>query len=673
MKTETKPFGFEFIRKAKFREINFGKQGGSDQAFNVAGHELSRPGFRLCKECGMVQHRTNKPEHLFKCQYKQAEGNEGIIECLYLYREYESEAIRILMPRLSIGAQDEQTDSFVAALQLGLKKRFGGKVDHLHITTSDEPIPGSTERAYYLVLYDSVPGGTGYLHELLTDSSHLMELLKESRDHMAACSCQHIPEQDGCYNCLYAYRNSYGMERTSRTTALEMLSSILDGDITLEPVTHLGKMRKDHWVDSELEARFPEAIQALNQHAALGGLRVRTSKDVINGKVGFRIEIGEHDYSVEIHPRLNNEHGVMYPCEPDFLIRSDRESDSIKPIAVFLDGYRYHKHIIHEDLMKRQGIFLSSGYITWSLTWHDVNYAFAGSEAKIPNVLRDHTEDSPKAAIRSIAVGKGLVEHDRIAEHSPLVLLLKYLSQPYQEFWQGFAAVRVLNWLDQRNMQDKSQLDTLRQASQAWPAQYDDQWTDKNLIFSTIREFGSAGNSLKLFIAGTADAVKDLEPSELVVASVIDLADVDSESAQTAWQKLLQLLNIGQFLPLYFSASQQGLNDGSFSQLLWGDSVVMKVTSSAWDAIKGMADEDLAPWLDQAAEKGLLQPSVAYELVDEKGMVIGEAELAWIDAKVALLLDYQVEDSKAAFENQGWSVVTQDRDIDVVMNLVGAQ
>ena len=86
-------FGFEFIRKATFREINFGKQGASDQIFHVAGREMPRPGFRICRECGTVQTKKKEADHLFKCQYRKAEGQEGIIDCLYLYREYNSEAI----------------------------------------------------------------------------------------------------------------------------------------------------------------------------------------------------------------------------------------------------------------------------------------------------------------------------------------------------------------------------------------------------------------------------------------------------------------------------------------------------------------------------------------------------------------------------------------------------
>src|SRR5690606_27697001 len=41
------PFGFEFLRRAEFREINFGPKGGDTNNFSVAGREMPRKGFRL--------------------------------------------------------------------------------------------------------------------------------------------------------------------------------------------------------------------------------------------------------------------------------------------------------------------------------------------------------------------------------------------------------------------------------------------------------------------------------------------------------------------------------------------------------------------------------------------------------------------------------------------------
>lgn len=679
MKTDTKPFGFEFIKKALFKEINFGKQGGSDQMLNVAGVELARPGFRLCKECGMVQHRRNQSEHMFKCSYRNAppkngerdsgedESAAGILDCLYLYRQYESEAVRILMPKLSLAEREEQIQSFVAALQLGLKSRFGGKVDHLNITVSDEPIPGSVERASYLVLYDTVPGGTGYLHTLLADPSNLMDTLKMSRQIMAACDCQNSPDMDGCYNCLYAYKNSYGMENTSRTTALSMLNDILDENIELEPVDHLGKINKNVWADSELESRFPEALQALNQSVLLDGIRIRTTKDIVNGKVGFKLEIGDLIYSVEPHARLGKEQGVAYPCEPDFLISLDRESQEKIQVAVFLDGYSYHKDIVHEDLMKRQGIFLGSNMLTWSLTWHDVNHVFAGNEVKIPNALREDTANAPMAFINKVSDSKGLKAHKKISELSPMVMLLKFLALPDINIWQSYAMLRALCWLDQTRMKDVEEKKYFDEQKSTWPSHYIDSFSASDIIFCSSNRLVDNQVSLSTFIAGEQTAITELNPEALVLSVIFDPINTDAEVTRVKWQKLLQILNIGQFLPKFFAGTRKGIENGDFAQLEWGK-IADEMENSEWDKIAKLADEDISDLVRALANESAPIPEVGYELVDSKGAGIGEAELAWEDLKLAFLLEYQLEESREGFEKSGWDIITLDDDMDVLMN-----
>jgi DEAD/DEAH box helicase domain-containing protein len=679
MKTDTRPFGFEFIKKALFKEINFGKQGGSDQMLNVAGVELARPGFRLCKECGMVQHRRNQPEHMFKCSYRNAKnesGDEqcaaGIIDCLYLYRQYESEAVRILMPKLSLAQREEQIQSFVAAIQLGLKSRFGGKVDHLNITVSDEPISGSEERTSYLVLYDTVPGGTGYLHTLLADPKNLMATLDMSRQIMAACECQNSPEMDGCYNCLYAYKNSYGMENTSRTMALTMLNDILDENVELAPVEHLGTINKNVWADSELESRFPEALQALNQSALLDGARIRTTKDIVNGKVGFKLEIGELMYSVEPHARLGKEQGVAYPCEPDFLISLDRETEEKIQVAVFLDGYSYHKDIVHEDLMKRQGIFLSSNMLTWSLTWHDVNHIFAGSEVKIPNVLRENTANAPMPFIQRVSEAKGLKAHTQIAELSPIVMLLKFLSAPCIDTWRSYAMLRALCWLDQSRMKSPDEKHDFENHAHSWPSQYLDSISNADLVFCCSNKLTDKHVNMSVFIAGEQAAITELNPAALVLAAVFDPINTDDELTKTTWQKLLQLLNIGQFLPKFFAGTRLGIENGDFAQLEWGkQSDVME--STEWDRVAKISDENIRDLIYVLASESVPIPEVGYELVNSKGAGVGEAELAWEDLKIAFMLDGQLEEGHRVFEKYGWEILTLDDDTDVLMNKLRGQ
>jgi DEAD/DEAH box helicase domain-containing protein len=655
MKTETRTFGFEFIRKASFREINFGKGEGIEQKFLVAGTELSRPGFRLCRECGMVQSPRKKTRHMFKCKYREAKDEEGIIDCLYLYRQYESEAIRILMPRLSPGTAEEQKQSFVAAIQLGLKKKFGGKVDHLNITISDEPVPGTQERTNYLVLYDTVPGGTGYLHTLLHDPEQFLDMLRLSRDLMAACACQESPDLDGCYSCLFAYKNSYGMEHTSRRTALSMLDDILDENVELEEVPHLGAIKKDSWADSELERRFPEAVQALDKHQQLDGLRVRISKDVINGKVGFKLEIGELIYTVEPHARLGAKDGAAYPCEPDFLISLDRESDRSVKVAVFLDGYEFHKSIVHEDLMKRQGIFLSSNILTWSLTWHDMNHVFTGSEAKVPNVYREHIENAPQEFIRTISDKHGLSRHSRTIELPQLALLLKFLSDPGIETWRGHAMIQALSWLNQKEMTGDAQRRVFETASGRWPGQYTDRLSDYNLAFRSSAKWEHAAAELTAYIAGTEDAIRNFDSEAIALAVICDLKETEDANAHKTWLRLLQILNLGQFLPLFFGGTSRGIMEGSFAQLTW-EKKESPIEDAEWDKILNLADAAAKELISFLAGENAPVPIVGYELADKRGAATAEAELAWEDLKAAVLLDFQQEEFEKKFIQHGWSV-----------------
>ena len=59
-------------------------------------------------------------------------------------------------------------NSFVAALNLGLKKKFGGSIDHLRVAQNVEPDTETGITKRYLVIYDAIPGGTGYLNPYLT-------------------------------------------------------------------------------------------------------------------------------------------------------------------------------------------------------------------------------------------------------------------------------------------------------------------------------------------------------------------------------------------------------------------------------------------------------------------------------------------------------------------------
>lgn len=68
MDNEDFPFGYEFVRKATLREINFGESDMTGEKLSVSGVEEVRKGFRICKYCGKIQPENGKANHSFACK-----------------------------------------------------------------------------------------------------------------------------------------------------------------------------------------------------------------------------------------------------------------------------------------------------------------------------------------------------------------------------------------------------------------------------------------------------------------------------------------------------------------------------------------------------------------------------------------------------------------------------
>ena len=71
-----------------------------------------------------------------------------------------------------------------AALEYGLRLRFGGRPIHLQVLVHEEPVTGGgSGKRQFLVLYDTVPGGTGYLAELVSTKG-FVDVLRRALDGM---------------------------------------------------------------------------------------------------------------------------------------------------------------------------------------------------------------------------------------------------------------------------------------------------------------------------------------------------------------------------------------------------------------------------------------------------------------------------------------------------------
>ncbi|MDA3791539.1 MAG: DEAD/DEAH box helicase [Desulfobacula sp.] len=366
------PFGFDFLSNVDFCEINFGEKTEIGDKISIAGVEMPRKGFSLCRICGKVQEDPKHSSHAFTCTARDQESDKNLIDCIYLYRQFKSEAIRILLPVNIISDSNRKLQSFIAAMQLGLKKKFGGKIDHLQTTVHEEPLPESSLKRKYLVLYDTVPGGTGYLKQLMRSEKQLMEVLQLSLDVLKSCSCNLDETKDGCYKCLFAYRSSYTMPETSRTAAIELLAEILSYRDNLVKTGNINDISFNTFIESELEARFLGALKLYRSAA----LPLMIKNDLVNGKPGYFLKVGDRAYYIEPQVKLGEFNGVSVPSRADFVIRPARIKDGMKPIALFLDGFTWHRDRVGLDMAQRMAIVQTGKFHTWSLSWYDIENIF---------------------------------------------------------------------------------------------------------------------------------------------------------------------------------------------------------------------------------------------------------------------------------------------------------
>ncbi|NIC38356.1 DEAD/DEAH box helicase [Halomonas desiderata] len=684
-----RPFGFEFIRSARFLEVNFGRREGEEMAFEVAGEHIQRAGFPICRECGLVQTRSavagkGESDHLKSCRYARGpkvlpggKQDNGIENCLYLYRQFASEALRILLPRLSSGGTEEQVNSFVAALQLGLKRRFGGKVDHLRVAYQSEPIGETDERRHFIVLYDSVPGGTGYLHELLSRAENMQDVFHLAYKVMQACDCYaesgaDTQPMDGCYRCLLEYRNAYGMESTSKALALEMLKVIVEGGHQwVQDEQGLSELSGNPWIDSELEARFPEALARFSGHECVGQQRVRVSQDVIRGKHGYRLTIGELAYEMEPQVDLGLVQGVQFASRPDFVLWPVRSGFS--PVAIFLDGYRFHAGKASDDLLKRQAL-RHAGFVVWSLNWYDVNQVMGDKAMDVPLPAGMTSPEQHHVAIAGLARLGGVAN---LAQHLGQVtfeLLMGFLADQQPEALARHALLFVLQCLPARTLADPALKQQVIDSLHGLPAAFTDRTPQPVALAGAVEltdDQGAAAIVLRL-LAGE-ELVKRFDLNSAMVSVSYELRRGSEEAARNPWQRFWAAVNLLQFLPLMYAWTPESRNSGIAAGLLWperrsaADEQPAASPEPAWYA---HLDAQLAEALRGRQVDWPEAPQVGEDVVNDDEEVIGLAELIFEASRIAFLLEEDEEQLAAQpyLESLGWRVLTDVDELVAVIN-----
>ena len=652
------PFGFEFIQGARFTFINHGEASSDAPTMMIAGEECPVGGFNICTECGKAELENQYSPHEYYCRYRGKDQDDRI--SLSLYHDFESECIRILLPVAEHTETSVQAESFSAALLMGLKTHFGGQVDHLQTIIQDAPVPDEQIRRTFIYLYDTVPGGTGYLKDLLTDKVIIDKVLEPALKELQKCDCQNDASKDGCYRCLFAYRNSFRRGAVSREVAISILESIVIKGEGLKKIKSIEDIDIHSLVDSTLEEAF---LHQLSEWKSATLVTRRADTDTY-----YELRVGNQTWTIECQALLDSSKGVQVPSKPDFLLRCEQGPNCL-PIAVFMDGFTYHRDRLADDTLKRMAIRASGRYLVWSLTWDDLKQEGnqktgdlfpLDSQRKgaghFDNLIKKFESKLGELSLQKNARSVGSFE-----------FLKTYLTDPNLEKWQALAYCHsVLNVIETSSAEETSN------TAPQWFI--DDYFRRKGERTGAFWTRSKAKTHTSCVAANLVHHGTD-DPADLRVFVYIDDRAQSEISFRPFWNGFLRAMNLCQFLHPrtgFFCAS--GLQeDEHYEALNVGESLPRMPYDWRLILNNEHIHPSCLPLLGSLADREVPAPEMYFEIIDDDAGVLTTAEIAWPDQKVAFLYD-DCWDDRFECERKGWNCFELEKlttdDVPVILSFL---
>lgn len=368
------PFGFEFIPRCTFRDFNFGQK-TTLPGPRIAGERRPAQPFRICRHCGTLQKpprgvddRGIHPPSCLVVRETELARDRWETDT-FLMRKFGTEAIRIVIPVVG-DADDDDLKSFVAAINLGMRRHFAGKVDHIRSTIFEAQLDGMTAvRSLYL--YDSVPGGSGYLRQIGEHPETMRAVITRAVDALRDCPCNQEPDRNGCFRCVKPYRAQFGPGEPDRDRARQIMETVLQAwDSLTRTETGIDDSIKGALVESALERRLLRALSELFGEGAL------TPQVLAGGRRGFVLRAGRPDatkfWTIEPQVQIDARFRGLPKKRVDFLLTPVGRAGS-RPIVIEMDGLEYHAGTVAQDLHDRISMIRSGELRVWTLSWRDLD------------------------------------------------------------------------------------------------------------------------------------------------------------------------------------------------------------------------------------------------------------------------------------------------------------
>ena len=406
-------FGIEFCNNMDLFEANYGMQMQSGTKVEVNNESIiPENGFVTCRYCGKSTpllsklNREHKPveQHYRFCNHKNvnfADDAKGeVFEQMYLYRHMQTEAIKILLP-IQIMDAKAAVEMFKAGIELGMKEYYHSSPEHIRIDSYTEVNQATQQKDYYLVMYDTIPGGTGYLAKLY-NTEEFSKMLTFAYDKIKDCTCQ-LEGKDGCYHCILTYGNQYSRDSFSREQAEILFGKLVGGTKSWERIEgSVGTISQNGAAeDSELELKFVRAMQTLSDNQGWTFEKV-PDDNAYHYEIHINDEGNDTELKYTIRPQfeLTVAYGVKHTTIPDFQIMCTyakvygEEIDDLMRIpwwSIYLDGYKFHacepNMRFYSDWEKREGIKHAKPQhmFSWTLTWEDIQLFESEKEDELGN------------------------------------------------------------------------------------------------------------------------------------------------------------------------------------------------------------------------------------------------------------------------------------------------
>ncbi|GAA2670669.1 MULTISPECIES: DEAD/DEAH box helicase [Actinosynnema] len=564
---EEETFGVDFCRKAVIRRVNVGPARFDKQADDrLAGNLVRFSPFHVCTGCGattadgkpVFDHDTDAlsasmardpklKHHLPWCPLRRGKrGSDVPQEPLFLAHTLRTEALRVLLPTVTV-LVEEKIHSFRAALRLGVDKHFGGDPQHLDTTLASMPDQDTGEQRHFLVLFDRIPGGTGYLHRL-TDPNAFRAVLDDARRVLLNCPCKDESRR-ACHRCLHRHTEERWQDTVSRKEALAILGDLLG--------THdKGDTKADRWktasvpstqgigldgqIESELEARFLAALRQWVNHKDdvawdedgrnSGYLRFAAPENVVSWRLTAQRETGR--------------------TRTDFTF--ERVDGPRQRVTAYLDGYRYHATSEHNriasDCEKRNDL-RASGHTVFQITWDDVElFEERGTRARpVWPPYQGAAQNQAKEVYGQL--GGRRTDLDETVFTNPMASLFAYLRHPEPQLWglRSTALMAGLLVAAEPVVQNASRADVRTALRAALGGEPVTAGAGRGPVH-VLRAVDQTG----LPIVCTIDFERGDSPQALRWSALIPLEDegpaLDTEEHRLRWRSWLYWSNLVQFL-----------------------------------------------------------------------------------------------------------------------------